>query len=138
MLILEKPFKLSKLIQPAKLPHSAPNRGTVATLTGWGRTEHGYGGFDDLRYAHMKLMSDKSCWNYMLDHERGTTLCFHQDNRGGCAGDSGSGYFIKGTNVVIGIHVLSTRDPVTYCSTEWWDGATNVWHFRKWIESNMK
>lgn len=137
VLILEKPFTLSDLIQPGKLPDWAPQEDVVATLAGWGTTEHG-GGSDDLRYVHMSLVSEQKCWDEFSDLERGTTLCFFDKGRGGCFGDSGSGFVIRGTNTVIGVYSVVRTDPVTVCSTEHLHGATNVWHFKKWIESKMK
>lgn len=132
---LQKPFKLSKNIKVAKLPDVISKPGQKVVPVGWGHIAPNKLP-EILRYAEMSITINWDCQVAVRDAH---SLCAIQPNVTVCYGDSGGPFFLKGTNVVVGVICSVFEDPKTgSCSTKDINIMTDVYQYRDWIKQTMK
>ncbi|XP_045466866.1 trypsin-2-like [Harmonia axyridis] len=98
---LRKPVKLSKMIQPVKLPSFSKEIPlTKGTVLGWGATGYGASTSDDLRAVEIPIIDDKDCvQSYPKGLVTERMFCAKDDEgtKDSCQGDSGGPLIINGT-----------------------------------------
>ncbi|XP_065366523.1 chymotrypsin-2-like [Calliphora vicina] len=128
-------IKFNEKTQPIRLPVKPMKPGDDVLLTGWGSTEFGSGGPDELQKLTTKFISHQQCsemhegeMHEMLDV--GHICTFTHLGEGSCHGDSGGPLVSNG--YLVGL--VNWGRP---CATGVPDAHASVYYYRDWIRKTM-
>ncbi|XP_067936317.1 chymotrypsinogen A-like [Watersipora subatra] len=131
-------IEFNDYIQPVCLPSTDDAfEERACWLAGWGSTR--YNSTEDtlrLRQVRGSVLSSSACkahWGNLVDSKM---LCFGNDHRGGCAGDSGGGLFCenaKGRYVIAGVISWGSADCNQRATV-----LTNISPYHDWIKTTLK
>lgn len=139
IIVLESSVLLSNNVQLANQPSYAPNSNELVNAVGWGQTETGET-TEDLMYVTMPILDQSECQQYLKAiRDVNSVVCLVQPiSQGTCHGDSGGPFYLKDSNVVVGIVSFGFDDNITKkCMTNMPSVGTNVYFFLDWINEKI-
>jgi len=143
MFKLSKPVKFGKYVQSACLP-SGPASGECY-ITGWGKTRHPGSMTSVLQQGKLKVVASGVCQRH---NQAGgipipvtsAMVCAGDGGKSptsGCHGDSG-GPFVCRNGGVWELHGAVSYGSGTCESTKSYTVFANIFHFKSWVEGNMR
>jgi len=143
LLKLKKPVTFTKFVQPACMPSGDAKLGSHnCFITGWGKIKHPGNMHTYLQEANLIPVTKKVCeaknFPSIGVHVTDGMLCAGDGNvKSGCHGDSG-GPFVCHVNGRWELHGAVSHGSGTCKSKETYTVFAKVFHFKKWIEMEMR
>lgn len=135
------PALLSDTLKPATLPTSMPSPSSLVTAVGWGKTENGTVSTEQ-RYVTMPIIDFEECEHLIVGSpelsDKNSYVCLvGPSSEGTCSGDSGGPFYLKDTNIVIGVTSFNGYQQGK-CLTDTPSVGSNVYYFLDWIHKHAK